>query len=100
MALDMFLSANGYCLLMNNADVYSMAKATAQANQNNEEPEAVLARITEVLRGFARPFQDLLESPIFKHIPSIDMLHRYHLETQHAIRSNYRNQPQPDENDD
>src|SRR5205823_6148371 len=50
MALDMFTTANGFCLLMSNDDVYTMAKTTAEANLNGEHPDKVLQAISDQVR--------------------------------------------------
>lgn len=46
-AVDLFLLANDYALLMSNEDVYGLAKEAAEANSVGVGPEQILETITE-----------------------------------------------------
>jgi death-on-curing family protein len=48
-ALDHFLTANGYCLVANNARVYQLAKQTAKHNQDGIRAERALESIVVFL---------------------------------------------------
>jgi death-on-curing family protein len=94
MALDMFCTANGLCLLMSNDDVYQLAKGTAECNVNGEDTETVLSRISVQLDTFAVPFDALIADP-YKDIKHIRSLYRECLKNRQDIRNHRLNCQQP-----
>ena len=63
MVLDMFLTANEYLLLMNNQDIYELAKNTVQANMKGASLDSILGLLTERIEGESISFAILQTLP-------------------------------------
>lgn len=88
MSLDLFMAANGYCLLMSNDDIYQMAKATAESNLNDEACEAALARISENVGSFSVPIDQLTPERFSSLGPEvINTIHDTYQDLSTALRS-------------
>ncbi len=87
MALDMFMTANGFCLLMSNDHVYAMSKATAEANLSRQGLDDVLQRIASAVNAFSVPFEALNEDP-YQDIKNMKLLYLHCLEERKSICTN------------
>ncbi len=83
-ALDMFLTANGYCLALNNDDSYNLAKRTATHNLEGRKSDGVLREITELLEQNSVQIEELNKEPV-KRIPRIQRLYEQTLIEQSSI---------------
>lgn len=57
MGVDMFLTANEIFLLINNDDVYALAKQTVEANQHGDSLSLVLDRLTTRIEAESMTFE-------------------------------------------
>lgn len=93
MGVDMFLTANEVFLLINNDDMYSLAKDTVEAKKNGEPLDSALARLvarfeTESVRFKA--FRQLVAKKKYAHFKDVyDGLKK----ERSSIRSHPLNQP-------
>lgn len=95
MALDMFLTANGEFLLLNNDDAYELAKATATHNADGASVDSILNYISSTVELSSISI-DTLGRPDFQtQAPRAILLYRRSIAEQFAIRSHPLNQAQP-----
>lgn len=93
LALDMFLTANGRCLLINNDDIYALAKDTVEAKQKGVPLDLTLDRIAKHIEAESVDFDALRSLDTVKLNPKL--LDLYHLVVQERdhIRANPLNGP-------
>jgi len=92
MALDMFLTANERCLLINNDDVYQLAKGTVMAHQQGIELDVLLRELTNRIETESIDFEILLDPDLAKQMPQLPRVHAAMEVVKEAIRSHPLNE--------
>jgi death-on-curing family protein len=59
LALDTFLLANGYCLILSNEDMYKLAEKTASYKKRELSHEQALTEIIEAIKDDVVPFETI-----------------------------------------
>jgi death on curing protein len=93
MVLDMFLTANGVVLLINNDDVYQLAKSTVEANQKGVSVDAVLRDLTARLEAESMALEDLRDPALSERVPGLAELYAQLQWERDSIRSHPLNNP-------
>jgi len=91
MALDLFLIANEVVLLINNADIYALAKDTAAGTAQGRRPQEVLANVTTRIKAESVPLE-VLKKHSHARVDLIEVC--THLENKGMkVRAHYLNTP-------
>jgi death-on-curing family protein len=87
MCLDLFLKANGVVLLINNRDVYEMAKATAEANWRGRQLDCVLRDLVDRIKTESTDFKFLRHAKVVKVVPGVLEFYKNVKRERDAIRA-------------
>jgi death-on-curing protein len=98
MALDMFMTANGYLLIINDADMYRLAKDTVEANMKGVKVDDLLAQLAAKIESESVIFDALVTQPVLKIIPKVAEFHAALVSEKDTIRLHPLNSSQPDPN--
>jgi death on curing protein len=93
MALDLFLTANSYWLLMTNEDVYELAKTTVEANLNGVSPDAVINELSQRIENESVSFETLSNPELQAKYPRLKNMHAMLINISKATRDNPLNAP-------
>lgn len=89
LALDLFLQANGWFLMIGHQDMYQLAKDTASYRERGLEHEDILKQIAQEIKLYAVSFRRL------KKMPEATRVYESFLEVRRGIRHHPLNQQQP-----
>jgi death-on-curing protein len=85
-ALDLFMTANGYLLFISDADMYRLAKDTVEANMKGIKLDDLLAQIAVKIEAESVVFDALLTPPVLKRVPRATELHAMLVSERDTIR--------------
>jgi len=99
MALDMFMTANGYLLFINGDDMYRLAKDTVEANMKGIRADDLLAQLAKRIESESVLFDALLAGPVLKILPRAAEMHAAMVSERDTIRLHPLNSRGPDDLD-
>jgi death-on-curing family protein len=95
MVLDLFMTANGYLLLINGADMYRLAKDTVEANMKGIKLDDLLVQLAAKIESESVIFDALLTQPVLKLVPKAVELHAMLVSERDTIRLHPLNSSEP-----
>jgi death on curing protein len=90
LALDIFFTANGYCLVLANDDMYKLAEKTASYKKRGLSHEEALSEITATIKEYIVPFETIQAEG--RKDARVNHLHETLVKTQAHIQADKRNE--------